>query len=221
MTHHISATVSPLRVSRASVGRQRGRGPRRRGHPPVRRRARRRQPQPHRRPWGDDRAARPQRRGQDNHDLHAPRPVRLPTPGSIEIFGSAPGSAAAHANVGAMLQDGGMMPGVQIVELLAMIRSLYPAPLDARRSHRHRAARWPREAAGRSPLRRSVAAAPARHGAHRRSAAAHPRRAHGRDGCRDPARLLARDGGIHRPRPHHPLLHPLPRRGRRRQPIAS
>jgi ABC-2 type transport system ATP-binding protein len=57
--------------------------------------------------------------------------VGLSTPdsGSIEIFGSAPGSAAAHATVGAMLQDGGMMPGVQIVELLGMIRSLYDAPL--------------------------------------------------------------------------------------------
>jgi ABC-2 type transport system ATP-binding protein len=55
--------------------------------------------------------------------------LSTPDSGSIEIFGSAPGSATAHANVGAMLQDGGMMPGVQIIELLAMVRSLYPAPL--------------------------------------------------------------------------------------------
>jgi len=52
-----------------------------------------------------------------------------PDSGSIEIFGSAPGSAAAHANVGAMLQDGGMMPGVLVGELLGMVRSLYQAPL--------------------------------------------------------------------------------------------
>ena len=52
-----------------------------------------------------------------------------PDSGSIEIFGSAPGSAAAHASVGAMLQDGGMMPGVLIGELLTMVRSLYQAPL--------------------------------------------------------------------------------------------
>jgi ABC-2 type transport system ATP-binding protein len=55
--------------------------------------------------------------------------LSAPDSGSIEIFGSAPGSAAAHANVGAMLQDGGMMPGVLVGELLAMVRSLYEAPL--------------------------------------------------------------------------------------------
>jgi ABC-2 type transport system ATP-binding protein len=55
--------------------------------------------------------------------------LSVPDAGSIEVFGSTPGSAVAHANVGAMLQDGGMMPGVLIVELLAMIRTLYPAPL--------------------------------------------------------------------------------------------
>ena len=55
--------------------------------------------------------------------------LSAPDSGSIEVFGSAPGSAAAHANVGAMLQDGGMMPGVLVGELLAMVRSLYAAPL--------------------------------------------------------------------------------------------
>ncbi|HVC40999.1 MAG TPA: ABC transporter ATP-binding protein [Candidatus Saccharimonadales bacterium] len=52
-----------------------------------------------------------------------------PDSGSIEIFRSAPGSPAAHADVGAMLQDGGMMPGVLVGELLAMVRSLYMSPL--------------------------------------------------------------------------------------------
>src|SRR5579862_2003722 len=55
--------------------------------------------------------------------------LSAPDSGSIEIFGSAPGSAAARAGVGAMLQDGGMMPGVLVGELLAMVRSLYAAPL--------------------------------------------------------------------------------------------
>jgi ABC-2 type transport system ATP-binding protein len=55
--------------------------------------------------------------------------LAAPDSGSIEIFGVAPGSATAHANVGAMLQDGGMMPGVLVVELLTMVRSLYSAPL--------------------------------------------------------------------------------------------
>jgi ABC-2 type transport system ATP-binding protein len=55
--------------------------------------------------------------------------LSAPDSGRIEIFGSAPGTATAHANVGAMLQDGGMMPGVLVIELLTMVRSLYPAPL--------------------------------------------------------------------------------------------
>src|SRR5579862_4124836 len=55
--------------------------------------------------------------------------LSTPDAGTIEVLGSAPGSATAHANVGAMLQDGGMMPGVLVGELLAMVRSLYPAPL--------------------------------------------------------------------------------------------
>jgi len=55
--------------------------------------------------------------------------LSTPDAGSIAVFGAAPGSAAAHASVGAMLQDGGMMPGVRVGELLAMVRSLYAAPL--------------------------------------------------------------------------------------------
>jgi ABC-2 type transport system ATP-binding protein len=55
--------------------------------------------------------------------------LSAPDAGSIEIFGAAPGSATAHASVGAMLQDGGMMPGVLVGELLAMVRSLYATPL--------------------------------------------------------------------------------------------
>lgn len=55
--------------------------------------------------------------------------LSAPDAGSIEVFGAAPGSPAARAGVGAMLQDGGMMPGVLVGELLAMVRSLYAAPL--------------------------------------------------------------------------------------------
>jgi ABC-2 type transport system ATP-binding protein len=55
--------------------------------------------------------------------------LSTPDAGSIAVFGAAPGSAAAHASVGAMLQDGGMMPGVRVGELLGMVRSLYAAPL--------------------------------------------------------------------------------------------
>jgi ABC-2 type transport system ATP-binding protein len=55
--------------------------------------------------------------------------LSAPDQGRIEVFGAQPGSAAAHRSVGAMLQDGGMMPGVLVGELLAMARGLYVAPL--------------------------------------------------------------------------------------------
>jgi ABC-2 type transport system ATP-binding protein len=53
-----------------------------------------------------------------------------PDAGSIEVFGLSPQTAVARGLVGAMLQDGGMMPGVLVGELLAMVRTLFPAPLS-------------------------------------------------------------------------------------------
>jgi ABC-2 type transport system ATP-binding protein len=55
--------------------------------------------------------------------------LERPDAGGIEVLGLTPGAAVARGLVGAMLQDGGMMPGVQVVELLAMVRTLFPAPL--------------------------------------------------------------------------------------------
>jgi ABC-2 type transport system ATP-binding protein len=52
-----------------------------------------------------------------------------PDDGAITVLGTSPESAVARGLVGAMLQDGGMMPGVQVGELLAMVRTLFPAPL--------------------------------------------------------------------------------------------
>jgi ABC-2 type transport system ATP-binding protein len=53
-----------------------------------------------------------------------------PDAGSIEVFGLTPAAAVARGLVGAMLQDGGMMPGVLVGELLGMVRTLFPAPLS-------------------------------------------------------------------------------------------
>jgi ABC-2 type transport system ATP-binding protein len=53
-----------------------------------------------------------------------------PDDGTIAVLGTAPDVAVARGLVGAMLQDGGMMPGVQVGELLAMVRTLFPAPLS-------------------------------------------------------------------------------------------
>jgi ABC-2 type transport system ATP-binding protein len=59
--------------------------------------------------------------------------LSTPDAGTIEIFGASPAAAATRGLVGAMLQDGGMMPGVLVGELLAMVRGLYSEPfaLDA------------------------------------------------------------------------------------------
>ena len=53
-----------------------------------------------------------------------------PDAGTVAVLGLSPEDAVARGLIGAMLQDGGMMPGVQVGELLAMARNLYPAPLS-------------------------------------------------------------------------------------------
>jgi ABC-2 type transport system ATP-binding protein len=57
--------------------------------------------------------------------------VGLLTPGGgqVQVYGQSPSQAVAGGLVGAMLQDAGLMPGVRVGELLAMVRGLYPRPL--------------------------------------------------------------------------------------------
>ncbi|HUZ69982.1 MAG TPA: ABC transporter ATP-binding protein [Candidatus Saccharimonadales bacterium] len=55
-----------------------------------------------------------------------------PDQGTVAVLGTSPEDAVARGLIGAMLQDGGMMPGVQVGELLAMVRNLFPAPLSLR-----------------------------------------------------------------------------------------
>jgi ABC-2 type transport system ATP-binding protein len=52
-----------------------------------------------------------------------------PDAGSVELFGRAPGDAIHDGAVGAMLQTGGLLRGLSVRELLAMMASLYPDPL--------------------------------------------------------------------------------------------
>jgi ABC-2 type transport system ATP-binding protein len=52
-----------------------------------------------------------------------------PTAGTIEVFGLSPAEAIQQSRIGAMLQEGKLMPGVRVGELLDFIRSLHPAPL--------------------------------------------------------------------------------------------
>ncbi|MBA3825269.1 MAG: ABC transporter ATP-binding protein [Ktedonobacterales bacterium] len=53
----------------------------------------------------------------------------LPTTGEVSAFGVAPTKAISHSSIGAMLQEGKLMPGVKVGEFLAFVRSLHPQPL--------------------------------------------------------------------------------------------
>ncbi|HEX4704052.1 MAG TPA: ABC transporter ATP-binding protein [Pseudonocardiaceae bacterium] len=51
-----------------------------------------------------------------------------PTSGRVAVLGAAPGESIAAGRVGAMLQDGGLMPGVSVAALAGLARDLYPRP---------------------------------------------------------------------------------------------
>jgi ABC-2 type transport system ATP-binding protein len=53
-----------------------------------------------------------------------------PDSGSVSVFGSPPREAVAQGAVGAMLQTGALIRDLSVRELVAMMASLYPAPLD-------------------------------------------------------------------------------------------
>jgi ABC-2 type transport system ATP-binding protein len=52
-----------------------------------------------------------------------------PDRGQVQVYGRPAAQAVAAGLVGAMLQDAGLMPGVRVGELLAVVRGLYPRPL--------------------------------------------------------------------------------------------
>ena len=52
-----------------------------------------------------------------------------PTAGKVEVFGMSPSEAIQQSRIGAMLQEGKLMPGVHVGEFLEFVRSLHPAPL--------------------------------------------------------------------------------------------
>ncbi len=53
-----------------------------------------------------------------------------PAAGSVSVFGRTPSDAVAHGTVGGMLQTGALIRDLSVRELVAMMASLYPAPLD-------------------------------------------------------------------------------------------
>jgi ABC-2 type transport system ATP-binding protein len=96
-----------------------------------------------------------------------------PDAGSISVFGGGPSEAVAAGAVGGMLQTGSLIRDLSVRELVAMMASLYPAPMPVD-----------------DVLELACAGGG---GARRRSAAARARRADGGDGRRGAPRLLAHD----------------------------
>jgi len=55
--------------------------------------------------------------------------LRKPTSGKIRMFGSDPYHAVKTGRVGAMLQSGGLMPEVTVLELVTLVAGLHPRPV--------------------------------------------------------------------------------------------
>lgn len=55
--------------------------------------------------------------------------LRRPDAGEVLAFGQRPAAARGAGRIGAMLQSGGLLPGVTVAELVGMVRDLYPRPL--------------------------------------------------------------------------------------------
>ena len=53
-----------------------------------------------------------------------------PDGGSVSVLGGSPSAAIDAGKVGAMLQTGALIRDLSVEELIAMVASLYPAPLD-------------------------------------------------------------------------------------------
>jgi ABC-2 type transport system ATP-binding protein len=56
--------------------------------------------------------------------------LSAPDRGTVSVFGRPPAQAVAEGAVGAMLQTGSLLRDLNVGELVAMVASLYPKPLD-------------------------------------------------------------------------------------------
>jgi ABC-2 type transport system ATP-binding protein len=55
--------------------------------------------------------------------------LQAPDRGAVEVFGLPPVRAIAHGLIGAMLQSGGLIRDLSVLELLRMMAGLYPTPI--------------------------------------------------------------------------------------------
>jgi ABC-2 type transport system ATP-binding protein len=56
--------------------------------------------------------------------------LRRPDRGKVSVFGGSPADAVAAGQVSAMLQVGSLIPDLSVRELVTMVASLYPRPLE-------------------------------------------------------------------------------------------
>ncbi|MEV0401843.1 ABC transporter ATP-binding protein [Actinoallomurus sp. NPDC050550] len=56
-----------------------------------------------------------------------------PTAGEVRLFGETPDTAVKRGQVGAMLQDGALVPGLTVREVVSFVRSMYPDPIPLER----------------------------------------------------------------------------------------
>jgi len=56
--------------------------------------------------------------------------LAVPDAGTVSLFGTTPREAVAAGRIGAMLQTASLMPNVTVRELVEMVASLYPRPMD-------------------------------------------------------------------------------------------
>ncbi len=63
--------------------------------------------------------------------------LSTPDAGTVSVFGRPPRESVDAGLVGAMLQTGGLIRDLSVRELVAMMASLYPDPMDVRRRSGH------------------------------------------------------------------------------------
>ena len=140
-----------------------------------------------------------------------------PDGGTVSVFGRPPREAVDAGLVGAMLQTGELIRDLSVRELVAMMASLYPDPMDVDEALEVTGLTDDRRPANAQALGRSDPACPFRARDRQQPRPAGARRADGRAGRRGPPRVLEHHARVRGPRQDGAVRHPLPRGGRRQR----